>query len=173
MPEFRTLYRGRKFVLAQHEIVLADGTRAEREVVLHPGSVGLLPILDDGRVVLIRNHRQALDRTLLEIPAGTMGWDEAPEACAGRELEEETGYRASRIRRLTDWLVGPGVTTERMYLFLCEGLVPGPQRLELDEEITTIVLTWADALAMAVDGRIDDAKTRLALLLWDRLRPGG
>lgn len=163
----RVIYQGPKFDLALQPVRLADGSLAEREVVLHPGSVVLLPLLEGDRVVLIRNHRPALGRTLLELPAGTLGREEEPEACAARELREETGYRSRSIRRLTDWLVGPGVTTERMYAFVCEELTEGEQALELDERIEPVVIPWAEALAMALDGRIDDAKTRLFLLLWE------
>ena len=91
-------------------------------------------------------------------------------ACAVRELAEETGYRAGRIVRLRDWFVSPGVFSERMFLFLCEDLQPGPTRLEADESLKSVIVPWDEALRMVHDGRIEDAKTMLALLLCDALR---
>jgi ADP-ribose pyrophosphatase len=165
----RVLYRGRKIDLALQAVGLADGTIAEREVIVHRGAVALVPIVEPGRVCLVRNHRYAIGETLLEVPAGTIDAGEAPEQTAARELTEETGYHAERIRRIRDWFVGPGVLTERMFLFLCEDLTPGPTRLELDEQLETVIVPWDEAVAMARDGRIRDAKTILALLLCDPL----
>lgn len=165
----RTVFHGRKFDLALQAITLADGTRAERELVVHPGSVALLPLLDAGQsVVLIRNHRFGLGRVLWEIPAGTLARGENPDACALRELQEETGYTARRLRKLAEWFVAPGVSDERMYVYVCDQLDAGPARLEPDERIETAIIPWTEALAMIDDGRIDDAKTALAILLWDR-----
>ena len=149
---------------------LADGTHADREVVVHRGAVALVPMVDEQHVCLVENHRYSVGKTLLEVPAGTIDQGESPEQTAVRELQEETGYRAGRIRRLRDWYVSPGVMTERMYLFLCEDLEPGPAHLELDERLETVVVSWDQALAMVEDGRIEDAKTMLALLICDRLR---
>lgn len=169
-PPRRVLFRGRKIDLALQPVTLRDGTIAEREVVLHRGAVALVPMVDDGHVCLVRNRRYAVDRTLLEVPAGTIDPGEDPDRTAERELLEETGYRAGRIRRIREWYVSPGVMNERMYLYLCEDLQPGPVRPELDEELETIIVPWEEALAMAEDGRIEDAKTLLALMICDRLR---
>ena len=95
---------------------------------------------------------------------------ESPDQTAGRELAEETGYRAGRITPIRDWFVSPGVMTERMFLYLCEDLQPGPTDHQPDERLQTVILAWDDALAMAHDGRIKDAKSILALLICDRLR---
>lgn len=168
----RILYRGRKIDLALRPVRLSDGSIADREVVLHRGAVALLPLLDGGdRVCLIRNRRYAVGKTLLEIPAGTLDPGEPPEVCAVRELQEETGYVAGQISLLTTWWVSPGVFNERMFLFRCEDLQPGPQAQELDESIEPVVVPWEEAVRMALDGRIEDAKTMLAILLWDRQRP--
>lgn len=168
----RVLFRGRKIDLALQAVPLRDGTVAEREVVLHRGAVAMVPMVDDGHVCLVRNRRYAVNRTLLEVPAGTIDPGEDPDRTAERELLEETGYSAGRIRRLREWYVSPGVMNERMYLYLCEDLRPGPVRPELDEDLETVIVAWGEAMAMAHDGRIEDAKTLLALLLCDRLRGG-
>ncbi|WP_152049833.1 NUDIX hydrolase [Tautonia marina] len=166
----RILYRGQKIDLALRPIALADGSTAEREVVLHRGAVALLPLLDGDRICLIRNRRYAIGKTLLEIPAGTIDPGEPPDACAARELREETGYVAGRITLLTEWWVSPGLFTERMYLFRCDDLREGHHAPELDEQIEPVVVPWQQAVSMALDGRIEDAKSMLAILYWDRLR---
>jgi ADP-ribose pyrophosphatase len=166
----RVIYRGSKIELALEPFRRADGTDAERELVVHRGAVALVPVVDDGHVCLVENERYAVGKTLLEVPAGTIDRGESPEVTAGRELVEETGYRAGRITRIHEWYVSPGYLTEKMYLFLCEDLVPGPLNLEPDERLRPVVVRWEDAMAMAADGRIEDAKTIAALLVCDRLR---
>lgn len=172
LPGRRVIFRGRKIDLALQAVRLADGSIAEREVVEHRGAVALVPMVDAGHVCLVRNHRYAVDRTLLEVPAGTIDRGESPDQTAGRELAEETGYRAGRIARVAEWFVSPGVMTERMFLYLCEDLTPGPPRHEPDEQLEPVVVAWDDAVRMAHDGTFEDAKTMLAILLCNRLRRG-
>jgi ADP-ribose pyrophosphatase len=169
-PERRVIFRGLKIDLALQSVRLRDGTVAEREVVLHRGAVALVPMVDEGHVCLVRNRRYAVDRTLLEVPAGTIDPGESPDRTAERELLEETGYRAGRIRLIREWYVSPGVMNERMYLYLCEDLQPGLVRPELDEQLEAVIVPWEEALAMAADGRIEDAKTLLALMICNKLR---
>src|SRR5262245_25792462 len=166
-PERRLIYRGRKIDLALHSVRLADGSRSEREVVVHRGAVALVPMVDRDRVCLVRNHRYAVGKALLEVPAGTIDKGESPDETAVRELGEETGYHGGRIKRVAEWFVSPGVLTERMFLYLCEDLVPGPNRLEPDEQLAPVVVAWDEAVAMVFDGRIEDAKTIVSLLLCD------
>jgi len=170
--ERRVIFRGRKIDLALQAIRLADGTIAEREVVVHRGAVALVPMLDGDRVCLVKNQRYAAGKSLLEVPAGTIDPGEPPDETAVRELGEETGYRAGRITRVAEWFVSPGVMTERMYLYVCEDLQPGPTQLELDEQLQPVIVAWDEAVAMVCDGRIEDAKTMVAILLCDRLRRG-
>lgn len=167
-PERRVIYRGAKIDLALQPVSMNDGTRKDREVVVHRGAVALVPMVDAGHVCLLRNYRYSADETLIEVPAGTIDPGETPDSTAGRELTEETGYRAGRITRLTDWWVSPGVFTERMYLYLCEDLTPGSTDHQPDERLEPFVVPWGEAVAMAVDGRIRDAKTIASLLLCDR-----
>jgi ADP-ribose pyrophosphatase len=173
MPDRRVIYRGRKIDLALQQVTLSDGSTADRELVLHRGAVALLPMVDHDHVCLVRNARYSVGATLLEVPAGTLNPGEAPEAAAPRELQEETGYVAGRIEFITSWWVSPGVMDERMSLYRCLDLTAGPSAPELDEQLDPVVVPWPEAVAMALDGRIEDAKSRLAILLEDRLRRPG
>ena len=166
----RIIFRGLKVDLALQQVALRDGTIAERELVLHRGAVALVPMIDAEHVCLVQNHRYSIGRTLLEVPAGTVDPGESPDQTAERELQEETGYQAGRIQRLREWYVSPGVMNERMYLYLCEDLRPGLARHQLDEELQVVVVRWDEAVTMAQDGRIEDAKSLLALMFCDQIR---
>lgn len=167
------VFQGRKIRVAQDTTVLPTGETVRRDVVLHPGAVAILPLVDDERVCLVRNERPIVGETLLEVPAGTLEPDEPPEAAAVRELAEETGYRAGRWRKLAVFTPSPGVLSERTHLFVAQDLTPGPLKLEKDERLEPFVVPWQEALAWAVDGTLRDAKTLVAILLWDRLRKPG
>ncbi len=173
LPPRRVIYRGRKLDLALQPVRLADGTLADREVVVHRGAVAMVPLLDDGRVVLVRNFRHTVGQTLLEVPAGTLDPGESPDATAPRELREETGYTAGTVRFLGSWWVSPGILNERMYLYLCTDLTPGATEHQPDEQLEPVAVDLDAALAMIADGRIDDAKTIIALLRVDGLRRQG
>jgi ADP-ribose pyrophosphatase len=147
----------------------ADGREHVRETVQHPGAVTILPILDDGRVCLIRNYRMAVGKTLVELPAGTLEPGEDPDATARRELVEETGYRADSVEKLREFFMSPGILNERMHLYLARGLRAGDAALEPGEQIETLVVPWSEAMRMAMDGTIEDAKTLVALLHYDYL----
>jgi ADP-ribose pyrophosphatase len=123
--------------------------------------------LPGDRVVLIRNFRPAVGRTLIELPAGTLEAREDPGEAARRELLEETGYRAGRIELLCQFFMSPGILHERMHLFAASELAPGSTRLDVGEQIEPLVVSWDEALEMTRDGRIEDAKT-LTGLLWCR-----
>jgi ADP-ribose pyrophosphatase len=165
----RIIFRGSKIDLALQAVELADGSRADREVVVHRGAVALVPMVDEEHVCLIKNQRYAVGKTLLEVPAGTIDLGETPAQTAERELVEETGFRAGRIRPIREWYVSPGVLTERMYLFLCEDLHAGPTDHQPDERLETVIVPWNEALAMIDAGQIEDAKTMLALMICDRI----
>ena len=139
------------------------------EVIRHSGAAAVVPLLDgpgsaDPQVVLIRQYRYAAGGAIYEIPAGRLDPGEPPEACARRELEEETGYRARSWRRLTTIYTTPGFTDERIHLFLAHELEPGVARSERDEFIDVHVRPWTDVLRMVEDGEIADGKTVVALL---------
>jgi ADP-ribose pyrophosphatase len=160
----------RRFRVVRHTETGADGKLHVKETVQHPGAVAILPILDDGRVCLIRNYRVAVGRTLVELPAGTLEAGEDPAVTAGRELVEETGYRAATIEKLREFTISPGILNERMHLFLARGLKEGRTALEPGEQIETLEVTWQEAMRMVFDNTIEDAKTLVGLLYYDRLR---
>jgi ADP-ribose pyrophosphatase len=164
------VFRGRKIQVALDTTLLPSGETVQRDVVLHPGAVAILPLLDAEHVCLVRNRRPIVGETLLEIPAGTLEPHETAEQAAPRELAEETGYQAQRWRKLAVFYPSPGVLDERTHLFVAEDLTPGQQRLEKDEDMATAIMPWQDAVNKTLDGSIHDAKTIIAILLWDRLR---
>lgn len=162
------LLKTRRFDVVRLSYRTGDGTVYTREVARHPGAVTILPLMDDGRVCLIRNYRVAVDQTLIELPAGTLEPGEDPAVTAARELEEETGYRAAQVRQLCEFFMSPGVLSERMVLFLATGLTAGPARLEGGELIEPFVVTWQDAMSLIERGEIRDAKSLTGLLWYDR-----
>jgi len=158
-----TLYSGRAVRLRVDRVRLPNGRETSREIIEHPGSVGILPLLTGNRVLLIRQYRHAVGQTIWEIPAGTMEPGETPIECARRELEEETGYRARSLKPFFDCYAAPGYSMELMRVFLARGLRPTEQRPEEDEIISVDPLTSERAFGMIRSGRIRDAKTICAL----------
>jgi ADP-ribose pyrophosphatase len=165
-----TLLETSRFRVVRHSYRTRDGREHERETVVHPGAVTILPLLDDDHVCLIRNYRASVDQTLVELPAGTLEPGEDPRRAAERELEEETGYRAKSIELLHEFYMSPGILSERMHVYLATGLELGEQDLDSGEQIDTLVVSWDEALAMAQDGRIQDAKTLAGLLYYELVR---
>ena len=158
----------RRFRVVRQTQLGPDGKLHIRESVQHPGAVTILPLFDDGRVCLIRNYRVAVEKTLVELPAGTLEPGENPATTASRELIEETGYRAASLEKLCEFYMSPGILNERMHLYLARGLQPGPSALEPGEQIETWVVPWHEAMRMVFDGTIQDAKTLVGLLYFDR-----
>ena len=159
------LYCGKIFDVALERVTLPNGAIKEREVVRHPGAAAMVPLLDDGEVVLIRQYRHAVGRFLWEIPAGTLERGESPMECARRELVEETGYEAANLEKLTEILPAPGYTDERIHIFLATGLMPAEQKLDDDEVLDLQPTAFDTALGMITEGEIQDAKTIIGLLL--------
>jgi ADP-ribose pyrophosphatase len=164
------LLESRRFRVVRHRSLGRDGLPHIKDTVQHPGAVAILPLVDNDHVCLIRNYRVAVNKTLIELPAGTLEAGEDPAVTAGRELIEETGYRAARIEKLREFTMSPGILNERMYLYLARDLTPGAMALEPGEQIETLVVNWDEAMRMVLDGTIEDAKTLVGLLHYDRLR---
>lgn len=160
---------GRKIRVAVDSTTTADGQTIRRDVVLHPGAVVILPVLDAEHVVLLRNHRFTIDETLWEVPAGTVEPNEPLQTCAERELAEETGYTAAKWRSLGYLYASPGVLNEKLHLFIAEELTPGAPRPEADEELQAVTVRFDEAIRMCLNGDIKDAKTITSLLLWERM----
>lgn len=164
----KTLLETRKFSVVETEAATPDGNSHRRQFVKHPGAVVILPILDDGSLVLIRNTRTAVGATLWELPAGTLEPDEPPAECAARELIEETGYRAARVEPLHQFYPSPGIMSERMYGYVATDLTPGDQHLEPGERIEVQVLDREKVFSLIDAGEIIDGKTLVCLLLAER-----
>jgi ADP-ribose diphosphatase len=168
----RRLYDGRVLALDVDEVEEPQGVRAVREVVRHRGSVAALPVLDDGRLLLVRQYRYAVDDRVWELPAGRLDPGEAPEAGARRELEEEVGLSGGRFEPICEFYTTPGFCDERMHLFRASGLRSVPPRPEEDERIETGTFTLEEARAMIGRGEVKEGKTLVALLLERERREG-
>ena len=158
-----------RFRIVRLQRTTTEGKHTFREVIRHPGAVAVLPLVDDQRICLIRNYRSSVDRSLIELPAGTLEPGENPEQAARRELAEETGFRAGTIEPLQNFFMSPGILDERMHLFVAKDLVPGPPNREASEEIDNLIVDRSVALQMIRSGKIQDAKTLVGLLLLENL----
>jgi ADP-ribose pyrophosphatase len=145
------------------EQILPDGRTHQKAVVVHPGAVVLVPLIDN-QVVMLRQYRLALDETIWELPAGTRHWGEDWLVCAQRELREETGYRAARFVSLGEIWPAPGVSDERMALYLALELTPDPLNPDEDEQFERRLRPLAELVGMAMDGRLEDAKSIIGIL---------
>jgi 8-oxo-dGDP phosphatase len=167
----RGVWQGRRISAAIAEVEGPTGARHEREVVHHPGAVGIVPVHDDGTLTLVRQYRAALDADMWEIPAGLRDVEgEAAELTANRELAEEVGLRADRLDHLLTFHNSPGFSDESVVIYLALGLheVPDDRQGAEEEHMVVARMPLEDALAMVDDGRITDAKSVIALLALQR-----
>ena len=164
------LFQGKRFRVVRSSQVAADGSLHDREIVLHPGAVVLLPLVTAESVCLIRNFRLAVGETLVELPAGTLEPGEDPAQTARRELAEETGFRAGQLEKLCEFYMSPGFLREPTHLYLATQLQPGPTARESGEEIENLVVSWSEAMRLVQSGAIRDAKTLTGLLYYERFR---
>ena len=163
-----TLYRGKVFQLQRDVVIEPGGVQAARDIVVHPGSVVVLPVFPDGRILLIRQYRHSVGEFLWELVAGRKEPGETPVAAARRELIEETGYAAKRLRKLMRVVPTPGFVAEWMWIFAAEGLTKGAAHPEEDEKITPRVFTWKEAEKMIERGTLRDAKSICGILYYLR-----
>jgi len=171
---------GTYLTFVRDTVVTGDGLQHSRDVVLHPGAVTVVAVLGDRRLLLVRQYRHPSGEVLLELPAGTLdmlddGSIEQALPAAQRELFEETGYRAGSWRKLAEFFTAPGFASELMHLFLATDLTldPSYQGPQPDERLKLEIMPFGDALSMAENGQVRDAKTLVGLLLVDRLAQRG
>ena len=167
--EKQRILQWQKVQLEVHRLLNEEnGKQSKREICIHPGAAVVLPVLNDGQVLLIRNRRYSVNQVLIELPAGTLEKDEDPMNCAGRELLEETGYLAGRLTPIAAFFSSPGILTEKLYAFAAYDLEKSVSALEEGEEIELLPRGLDDAIQMIQSGEIMDAKTIATLLMYDR-----
>jgi ADP-ribose pyrophosphatase len=175
MPKIKTLakvvsskvaFTSRVFDVRREEVVEPGGLKATRDFIEHPGSVVVLPVFRDGRILMIRQYRHSAGQYLWELVAGRRDGDETFAHGAQRELQEETGYRARSMRQLCDLFPSPGFLREKMVIFLARGLQAGPANPEADEKITSRIFSLREALEWIRLGKIRDGKTIAGILYY-------
>ena len=159
----RRIFKGRVVTLDIDTVTLPNGATIELEMIHHPGAAAVVPMKEDGTVILIRQYRHAAGGYIYEIPAGKLHPGEDPKLCAARELQEEIGYRADSLELLTSVLTTPGFTDEVIHIYKGTGLTKGKQDLDHDEVIEIVELPLEKALAQIFDGTIRDGKTIVGL----------
>lgn len=160
------IYTGTKINVRKDDVVLDDGRTVMREVIEHPGSSAIIPFLSSGEIILIQQYRHAVGELIYEIPAGTLDKGESFLACAGRELEEETGYKAGTLEPLIILYPSPGTLSEAMHVFKATNLIKTQANFQADESIKGLLpIKFSEALAMIKKGIIRDAKTVCSILM--------
>ena len=164
--EKKSIFEGKIFNVEKWQVTCPNGHAAPREIVVHRGAAAVIPVYEDGTTLLVRQHRVSVDRVTLEIPAGKLdSWDEDPLECAVRELREETGLKAERMTLLTSVLTTPGFCTEKIGIYLAQGLTQGDMDLDEDEFLGVVRMPLAEAVDMVMRGDIRDGKTICGLLM--------
>lgn len=164
-----SIYSGRVISVKKDQVRLPNGETAARELVVHPGAVGIIPITNDGRLIVVEQYRKPLERSLVEIPAGKLEPGEEPAVTAVRELEEETGFGANSFTYLQTIATSPGFADEVIHLYVAKDLykIENPASLDEDEFVELMTVSLEEAEKMIEDGRIFDAKTVIAVM-WMR-----
>ncbi len=166
------VFDGKMVKVFVDDVRLPDGREARWERVIHPGAVGMVPLLSDGTIVLVRQYRHAVGKVLLEIPAGKLEEGEPPEACARRELAEEVGYRAGEMVKLAEFYNSPGYSDEYFHLFLARELEEGQAEAEPDEFFQVETMHLEEAFDLISSGEVRDAKTVIGITLTKLLLAG-
>lgn len=159
------LMKGRAFAIRRDTLKTPDGRETKFEIIVHGGSVVIIPVDESGNVLLVRQYRHATGGDLLELPAGTLDEGEDPEVCAAREIREETGKAAEKLTKLGEFYLAPGYSTEFMIVYLATGLSDDPLDADDDEFLSLEAIPVAEAFQMAESGEIPDAKSLAALFM--------
>jgi ADP-ribose pyrophosphatase len=159
------LMKGRAFAIRRDHLKTPDGGETKLEIIEHGGSVVIIPVDENGNVLLVRQYRHAAGKELLELPAGTLDEDEDPQVCAAREIREETGMAAGVLTKLGEFYLAPGYSDEFMVVYLAMDLSHAPLQADADDFLSVEVLPLAEAIGMAERGGIPDAKSLAALFL--------
>lgn len=165
------LYSGKVFDLVVDQVEYPSGNKGVREVARHPGGAVVVPLFDDGRVMMVRQFRYPFGGHVLELPAGKLDKGEDPEHAARRELDEETGWHASRFVKLTSMYTTPGFCNEELHIYLATGLTQSPdghKREEGEQSMTIHFLTLDEAVQKAVGGELKDGKSIVGVLLAEK-----
>ena len=162
----RLIYKGRRIDLIRSEILI-NGRKSVREIIVHPGSAVMMPVLDVKKktIILLRQYRYAAGKWMIELPAGTRDKGESALKCASREIREETGYAAGSMRKIAVFLPSPGMMTERMELYIASGLFKAYLPPDFDEHIGVFTTSLDKAVKMIFSGKIIDAKTIAGILI--------
>ena len=166
------VYDGETFKVFSDSVRLPNGNVAQRDYIRHIGAVAILPVDENGTIYLIDQFRYVVKGNILEIPAGTLGKDEDPDACAARELTEETGFRAKKMERITAFYLAPGYSNEVITLYRATGLERTETNLDKNEILELKPVSLEQGIEMIKDGKIRDSKTIAALLYEKMLRDG-
>jgi len=163
------VFQGKLLDVRRDKVILPNGDNGIREWINHPGAVCCIPILPNGKIALIRQYRYSVRKMMIELPAGKLDKNEAPEDCAIRELEEEIGYKANKVTFLTNIHPAIGFANEKMWIYYAEDLEKTNQKLDSDEFIEIIPTKLEDALKMVWNGSITDVKTMIGLIWADKV----
>jgi ADP-ribose pyrophosphatase len=163
--EKEKIFAGKVIDLYVEEVLLPNGKTSKREIIKHPGAVAVIAVTDEGKIVLVRQYRKAMERVLVEIPAGKLEKGEEPIATARRELEEETGYKCEKMRHLISFYTSPGFADELVHLYIAENLskLENSASLDEDEFVDVLEVTLEEALQLVNERQIYDAKTAYAI----------
>jgi ADP-ribose pyrophosphatase len=159
----RSVFKGRIVEVRVDKVLLPGGEESTREIVLHAGAVAIVAIDDDDNLYMVRQYRKPVEKTLVEIPAGTLEEGEDPLHCAQRELEEEVGMKAKHWEKLVSYYSAPGFCNEHMHLFLATGLTPGTVHLDADEFVERVIMPLDEAAKAMASGEIMDGKSIIGI----------
>lgn len=163
------IYEGRIINVRVDTVELPNKKYSKREIVEHPGAVGIIPITADHKIILVKQFRKAVEEVLLEIPAGKIEPEENLVRCAIRELEEETGFTTDHVEKLIEFYTAPGFSNEKLHIYIAKNLKEGTSNPDEDENIETIELAMDEILNKIETGEIKDSKTIVAMLTYTNL----